>query len=100
MKPAPTTRSEEIACLKAAFGRRLTALREMAWPDNRKVLAAEFGVTEHGIGRWERGEIIPAAYDLVRLAQIFRVDINFLVTGDTAGLPERRARELREAGVI
>src|SRR3954452_24521409 len=90
----------DVARLKSEFGRRFTALRASRWPAGRKPLSDMMGMSEHGVGRWERGEIIPNAYELVRLSVIFRVDEAFLVRGKTDGLSEQRIRELEQAGVI
>lgn len=90
----------EVLRVKAAWGRRIAALRATLWPNGRKPLADLMDITEHAVGRWERGEVFPSALELRRLAKVFHVDEAFLISGTTAGLSHRRLRELHDAGVF
>ena len=69
------------------FPEKLITLRAgRGW--SREKLAGELGVTRQAVGRWERGECLPDAMGLTRLAQTFDVNPEWLLDESASGAPE------------
>lgn len=45
-------------------------------------VAAEFAMTPQAVSQWERGEAVPEADKFPVLAQLYRVDLKWLITGE------------------
>lgn len=88
----------EMARLKKAFGKRVTLLRKRRWPRSRGPLADLMDIGEHGLGRWERGEVYPDTYyDLIVLASHLGVTTDCLLTGDTRSIDTEIVQLLTKA---
>lgn len=77
------------------FSEKLITLRTgRGWSQEK--LAGELGVTRQAVGRWERGECLPDALGLTKLAQTFDVNPEWLLDESASGAPEpcmaRRAK--------
>ena len=71
------------------FPEKLITLRAgRGWSQEK--LAGELGVTRQAVGRWERGECLPDAMGLTRLAQTFDVNPEWLLDESASGAPEPR----------
>lgn len=59
---------------RRAFAENLVVLRKLAGYATQPALAAELGdePSARTIGRWERGELLPDAYEIYRLAEVLR----------------------------
>lgn len=69
------------------FPEKLITLRAgRGWSQEK--LAGELGVTRQAVGRWERGECLPDAMGLTRLAQTFDVNPEWLLNESASGAPE------------
>ena len=79
------------------FPEKLITLRAgRGWSQEK--LAGELGVTRQAVGRWERGECLPDAMGLTRLAQTFDVNPEWLLDESASGAPEpRQARRAKLA---
>lgn len=72
------------------FPEKLITLRAgRGWSQEK--LAGELGVTRQAVGRWERGECLPDAMGLTRLAQTFDVNPN----GCSTSPPQERLSRVR-----
>lgn len=107
MRPTGCTRRFSSPATKIAFTvRRLVwyirpkrEVRDMTFPEklitlragrgwSQEKLAGELGVTRQAVGRWERGECLPDAMGLTRLAQTFDVNPEWLLNESASGAPE------------
>lgn len=117
MRPTGCTRRFSSPATKIAFTVRRLAwyicpereVRDMTFPEklitlragrgwSQEKLAGELGVTRQAVGRWERGECLPDAMGLTRLAQTFDVNPEWLLDESASGAPEpRQARRAKLA---
>lgn len=107
MRPTGCTRQFSSPATKIAFTvRRLVwyirperEVRDMTFPEklitlragrgwSQEKLAGELGVTRQAVVRWERGECLPDAMGLTRLAQTFDVNPEWLLDESASGAPE------------
>lgn len=107
MRPTGCTRRFSSPATKIAFTVRRLAwyirpereVRDMTFPEklitlragrgwSQEKLAGELGVTRQAVGRWERGECLPDAMGLTRLAQTFDVNPEWLLDESASGAPE------------
>jgi transcriptional regulator with XRE-family HTH domain len=73
-----------------AIGNKILSLRkDNGW--SQQQLAKEIGTSGPIIGRYERGEMMPSVEVAKKLAQVFRVTLDYLVddTGDLADLKDK-----------
>ena len=68
----------------ADVGRRIQNLRENCGLQ-REVFGKPLGMGKRAIGRWERGEYIPARRRLTELSQVYGVSVDWLLYGIAAG---------------
>jgi transcriptional regulator with XRE-family HTH domain len=68
------------------FGRRLVLVREARGVTSQAEAARLLGVKPERYGAWEKGKSFPRAVELVRLAALFGVTTDWLMTGHEAGL--------------
>lgn len=106
-RPTGCTRRFSSPATKIAFTVRRLAwyirpereVRDMTFPEklitlragrgwSQEKLAGELGVTRQAVGRWERGECLPDAMGLTRLAQTFDVNPEWLLDESASGAPE------------
>lgn len=117
MRPTGCTRRFSSPATKIAFTVRRLAwyicpereVRDMTFPEKlitlragrgwlQEKLAGELGVTRQAVGRWERGECLPDALGLTKLAQTFDVNPEWLLDESASGAPEpRQARRAKLA---
>lgn len=69
-----------------AFGNRLLNLRSKAGYSQEQ-LGELLGVSRQAISRWESGQGKPEIDNIVKLAQIYRVSIDYVLTGEEPSLP-------------
>ena len=79
------------------FSEKLITLRAgRGW--SQEQLAQTLDVTRQAVGRWERGECLPDAPGLTRLARVFDVDPEWLLDDTASGEPKpRTARRVKLA---
>lgn len=79
------------------FSEKLITLRAgRGW--SQEQLAQTLDVTRQAVGRWERGECLPDAPGLTRLARVFDVDPEWLLDDTVSGEPKpRSARRVKLA---
>ena len=79
------------------FSEKLITLRGgRGW--SQEQLAQTLDVTRQAVGRWERGECLPDAPGLTRLARVFDVDPEWLLDDTASGEPKpRTARRVKLA---
>lgn len=79
------------------FSEKLITLRGgRGW--SQEQLAQTLDVTRQAVGRWERGECLPDAPGLTRLARVFDVDPEWLLDDTASGEPRpRTARRIQLA---
>jgi len=70
---------------KAAFGKRLTAAREVKELTKEK-LGKIVGIHHSQIGRYEKGEASPSAEVLKKMANALNVSADYLMNGSTSDL--------------
>lgn len=67
------------------FSARLREARQQAGFVNHEAVAKQLGLTREGYGRLERGNVMPRADILLRLARTFDVSVDWLL-----GLQDKR----------
>lgn len=63
-----------------SLGERITELRKVCHM-NQADLSRVMGVTRQAVSKWETGQSIPDAANLIRLAELLDTDIEYLTTG-------------------
>lgn len=91
--PQPADPGAMPACL-ADVGERIRLAREAARIEQR-VLAAEVGVTQAGVSRWESGQRDPGVAALIRIASALGVPAAALLPAGDAGSVEAGLAEAR-----
>lgn len=77
------------------IGERIAVLRKERGL-SQTVLARELGVSHSAIGMYEQGRREPGVEMLVRIAQLFQVSLDFLITGrEYSGCPEKKTEKTR-----
>ena len=71
------------------FAEKLAALRQKYGMTQEQVARA-VGVTRQAVSRWERGTSLPDSVALLRLAEEFNVEPDWLMDEGEAGEPEPR----------
>ena len=71
------------------LGARIAALRRAAGM-NQKGLAKKLRISPSAVGMYEQGRREPSLEILVKIAEIFKVSIDFLVTGKPLTDPEEK----------
>ena len=79
VKPKISNGAEAASDLKAV-GRRLRELR--GFDMTQEEFAKRLGISQSQLSKYERGLAAPAADVLVRIKQRFRVNIDWLLTGE------------------
>lgn len=78
-----------------AFGRRLRLARKvMGWRTTR-AFAETLGELETTVSMWERGERLPRHDRLLAIKDATRASLDWLLTGDEAGLSVEMLHRLR-----
>ena len=75
-----TPRTAEAVALGKEMGTRLRRLRE-AREINAKVAADDLRIGYHALNKYELGKRVPDLDDLIRLADYYRVSLDFLIAG-------------------
>lgn len=73
-------RSNEATALNKEMGKRLRRLRE-AREIEPKVAAGELKIGYHALNKYELGKRVPDLDDMIRLADYYRVTLDFLIAG-------------------
>ena len=82
----------ELAELKLISASNIINLRTRAGMTQAE-LGAVLNYSDKTISKWERGEAIPDAYVLLKLAEIFHVSVDFLLSShDSWELPEEKEK--------
>lgn len=76
------------------FGKRLRALRTIADYKTARAFAAQLGVEENALTRWERGETEPDIEMILRICQILEITPTELLLGKRSARPEAGKRQL------
>ncbi len=82
----PTPAGSSRTLLRRALGQRLESLREQA-KLSQNALACALGVDRGTVSRWERGVTLPSLERLLRLATIFGMPLERLLTQRSAPPP-------------
>jgi DNA-binding XRE family transcriptional regulator len=75
--PSPSEEARKKAA--SAFSARLRQARQRAGFQSPAAVAKQLGLTREGYGRLERGNIMPRADILLRLAPLFNVSVDWLL---------------------
>lgn len=76
----------QLSELKLVFASNLIRLRSKAGMTQAE-LGAMLNYSDKSVSKWERGEAIPDAWVLTRLAEIFGVTVDFLLSSHDAWVP-------------
>ena len=76
----------QLSELKLVFASNLIRLRSKAGMTQAE-LGAMLNYSDKSVSKWERGEAIPDAWVLTRLAEIFGVTVDFLLSEHDAWVP-------------
>ena len=76
----------QLSELKLVFASNLIRLRSKAGMTQAE-LGAMLNYSDKSVSKWERGEAIPDAWVLTRLAEIFGVSVDFLLSSHDAWVP-------------
>jgi transcriptional regulator with XRE-family HTH domain len=71
---------EEVAVSMKALGRRIRQLR--GFEVTQDEFARKLGISQSQLSKYERGIVAPPADVLMRIKELFRVSIDWLLTGD------------------
>ena len=77
--------------LRAAIARRIAFYRRQAG-HTQADLAEKLSYSDKSISKWERGEGVPDIYVLTRIAELYGVTVNDLISEDAPG--PRRTRPI------
>lgn len=69
-----------------SIGERITTLRK-ARDISQGQLAALMGVSRQAISKWENDQTSPDTLNLIKLAEVFESDIEYLATGEHKQIP-------------
>jgi transcriptional regulator with XRE-family HTH domain len=77
-------RADTIAAMTLAKKLKLLMSdRELKGP----AVAQRIGVKQQQVSRWTRGEQVPDAYEALRLARLFRVDVDWFIDPEREDFP-------------
>ena len=82
----------QLSELKLVFASNLIRLRGKAGMTQAE-LGAMLNYSDKSVSKWERGEAIPDAWVLTRLAEIFGVTVDFLLSSHDAWVPPEAEEE-------
>ncbi len=82
----------QLSELKLVFASNLIRLRTAAGMKQAE-LGALLNYSDKSVSKWERGEAIPDAWVLTRLAEIFGVTVDFLLSSHSAWMPPESEEE-------
>ena len=82
----------QLSELKLVFASNLIRLRSKAGMTQAE-LGAMLNYSDKSVSKWERGEAIPDAWVLTRLAELFGVTVDFLLSEHDAWVPPDAAEE-------
>ena len=82
----------QLSELKLVFASNLIRLRSKAGMTQAE-LGAMLNYSDKSVSKWERGEAIPDAWVLTRLAELFGVTVDFLLSEHDAWVPPDDAEE-------
>lgn len=77
----------ELSDLKLITASNIINLRSAAGMTQAE-LGAALNYSDKTISKWERGEAIPDAFVLLQLAEVFHVDVNYLLSSHDAWEPK------------
>ena len=76
----------ELSELKLICASNIIRLRTAAGMTQAE-LGAKLNYSDKSVSKWERGEAIPDAWVLTRLAEIFGVTVDYILTSHDAWVP-------------
>ena len=79
------------------FGKRLYSVRQSTKLNQTQFAQLSGFSSAVIISRFERGERLPTSETLIKLVELFKVDINWLLTGDPASSFEYQTKSYKEA---
>lgn len=84
--------------IEMTLGSRIKAARKRLMPEpTQKDIGDEFDVTSQAVSEWERDQAIPELTKLVRLAQLLKVPVAWLLAGEGDPPPPDHADVVMEA---
>lgn len=89
--------AREPSIMLEGYAERVYRARVAAGYKTQRELATALGVSHHAVSVWEKGRNFAHAPDLAALARVLDVTIDWLVTGDTRGLPVSTLKRLNNA---
>ena len=82
----------QLSELKLIFASNLIRLRTQAGMKQAE-LGAQLNYSDKSVSKWERGEAIPDAWVLTRLAEIFGVTVDYLLSSHDKWVPPEQEEE-------
>ncbi len=82
----------ELSELRLVFASNLIRLRTGAGMTQAE-LGAKLNYSDKSVSKWERGEAIPDAWVLTRLAEIFGVTVDYILSSHDAWIPPDQEEE-------
>ena len=82
----------ELSELKLIFASNLIRLRTGAGLTQAE-LGAKLNYSDKSVSKWERGEAIPDAWVLLRLAELFGVSVDYILSSHDAWVPPEQEEE-------
>ena len=82
----------QLSELKLVFASNLIRLRSKAGMTQAE-LGAMLNYSDKSVSKWERGEAIPDAWVLTRLAEIFGVTVDYLLSSHSKWVPPEQEEE-------
>ena len=82
----------QLSELKLIFASNLIRLRTQAGMKQAE-LGAQLNYSDKSVSKWERGEAIPDAWVLTRLAEIFDVTVDYLLSSHDKWVPPEQEEE-------
>ena len=83
----------QLSELKLIFASNLIRLRTQSGMKQAE-LGAQLNYSDKSVSKWERGEAIPDAWVLTRLAEIFDVTVDYLLSSHDKWVPPERTMAL------
>lgn len=76
---------------KKDFGKNLSRARKLNGYTQLR-LAEELNYSDKAVSKWERGESVPDAYTIIRIAELFKISPSTLFGNEDSSLPENTVK--------
>lgn len=79
-----------------SIGKRIYQLRKNK-SFSQEYIAEKVGVSRQAVSKWEQDQTAPDTYNLIALAELFNVSVEYLATGKTHNTPDEQMSALTQA---